>query len=94
MSFASIATSLVGSLVGKLLFDDEPQQAQQAAAPTPTPAPTPEPVTPMPTPGPNDKAVREAKKKSIAAITARQGRASTILTGEDGTGGGGGSLGG
>jgi uncharacterized membrane protein YgcG len=61
----------------------------------PPPAPAPEPVTPMPTP--NDKAVQDAKRKSIAAIKARQGRASTILTSEDGTGGdggGGGSSGG
>lgn len=61
-------------------------------APAPAPAPKPEPVTPMPTP--NDKAVQDAKKKSIAAITARQGRASTILSGNsDASGGGGGSLG-
>lgn len=86
MSFASIAASLVSGLVGNMLFggkDDKP-----AAAPA---APKPEPVTPMPTP--NDQAVKDAKKKSIAAMTARQGRASTILTGDDGTGGGGGSLG-
>lgn len=58
----------------------------------PAPAPKPEPVTPMPTA--NDKAVQDAKKKSIAAITARQGRASTILTGDDSAGGsGGGPLG-
>jgi len=44
-------------------------------------------------PTPNDQAVKDAKKKSIAAMTARQGRASTILTGDDGTGDGGGSLG-
>jgi hypothetical protein len=31
----------------------------------------------------DDKAVQDAKKKSIAAITARQGRASTILSGDD-----------
>ncbi len=64
----------------------------EAPAPAPAPAPKPEPVTPMPTP--NDKAVQDAKKKSIAAITARQGRASTILTGNDSAGGdGGGPLG-
>lgn len=50
-------------------------------APAPVPVPTVEPVTPMPTP--DDKAVADAKKRSIAAITARQGRASTILTGDD-----------
>lgn len=49
--------------------------------PTPAPAPTVAPVTPMPTP--DDAAVKDAKKKSIAAITARQGRASTILSAND-----------
>ncbi len=49
--------------------------------PAPAPAPTVAPVTPMPTP--DDAAVKEAKKKSIAAITARQGRASTILSAND-----------
>jgi len=77
----------VGSLVANLLFGGDDKQSAPAPA-----APKPEPVTPMPTP--NDQAVKDAKKKSIAAMTARQGRASTILTGDDGTGGGGGSLGG
>jgi len=77
------AISVVSSLFGG---------KEDAPAPAPAPAPKPEPVTPMPTP--NDKAVQDAKKKSIAAITARQGRASTILTGEDTAGGGsGGPLG-
>lgn len=58
---------------------------------SPAPAPTPEPVTPMPTA--NDQAVKDAKKKSIAAMTARQGRASTILSADDSSGGGGGTLG-
>lgn len=58
---------------------------------SPAPAPTPEPVPPMPTA--NDQAVKDAKKKSIAAMTARQGRASTVLSADDSSGGGGGSLG-
>jgi hypothetical protein len=41
----------------------------------------------------NDQAVKDAKKKSIAAMTARQGRASTILSADDSSGGGGGTLG-
>lgn len=42
------------------------------------PAPAAESVTPLPTP--NDADVRGAKKKSIATMKARKGRASTILT--------------
>ena len=83
MSWESVAAAVVGNL----LFSDK---GQQQAAPA---APKVEPVTPMPTP--NDAAVKDAKRKSIAAMTARQGRASTILTGnEDATGGGGATLGG
>lgn len=40
--------------------------------------PTPEPVKTLPTP--DADAVRETKKKSIAQMRARKGRASTILT--------------
>lgn len=87
MSWESVLASVAGSLVSGLFGGNE---SQPAAAPV---APKVEPVTPMPTP--NDAAVKEAKRKSIAAITARQGRASTILTGnEDATGGGGSTLGG
>lgn len=92
MSWASIATSVVGSLISGLFSGDDSQPAAAPAAPTPE-APKVEPVTPMPTP--NGAAVKDAKRKSIAAMTARQGRASTILTGnEDSTGGGGSTLGG
>lgn len=38
------------------------------------------PSTPPPLPQPNDAAVRKIKKRSIAAMRARRGRASTILT--------------
>lgn len=51
---------------------------QQQAAPTP---PVVQPPTPMPTP--DDQAVQAAKKKSISAIVGSQGRASTILSGND-----------
>lgn len=49
--------------------------------PAAPPAPVVAPVTPMPTA--DDAAVQDAKRKSIASITARQGRASTILSGTD-----------
>lgn len=49
---------------------------QKAAA-----APAVAPPTPMP--NPDDAAIAAAKKKSIAEIMGRQGRASTILTGND-----------
>ena len=75
------------NVVSTVFGGGEQQQQQQAAAPTVAP------VTPMPTA--DDAAVADAKKKSIAAITARQGRASTILTGNsDPSGGGSGTLGG
>lgn len=87
MSWGSVLTAVAGQLIGGLFGGND---SQPAAAPA---APKVEPVTPMPTP--NDAAVKDAKRKSIAAMTARQGRASTILTGnEDSTGGGGATLGG
>ena len=82
VSWIAPAISIIGSLFGG---NDQPQQ--QAAAPPPV-----APVTPMPVA--DDKAVQDAKRKSIAAITARQGRASTILSANnDASGGGGGTLG-
>lgn len=84
MSWESVAASVAGTLISGLFGGD--------TAPAPA-APKVEPVTPMPTP--NDAAVKDAKRKSIAAMTARQGRASTILTGNaDATGGGSSTLGG
>lgn len=80
--FGSVAASLVGGLFSGLLSGGKES----------APAPTPALVTPMPSP--NDEAVKAAKKRSIAAMTQRQGRASTILSGEDATGGGGSTLGG
>lgn len=55
---------------------------QQAAAPAPAPVVVPPPKV-MPTP--DDEAIQKAKNKSIAAIVSRQGRASTILSGNDDT---------
>ena len=84
---AGIIPMVIGALASVVMgHKDQPQQ-QEAAPPPPVPI---APVTPMPSI--DDKAVADAKKKSIAAITARQGRASTILTGNsDPTGGGGSS---
>ena len=42
---------------------------------------------PLTMPGPNDQAVQDAKRRSVMAQMARQGRASTILTGDNGTSG-------
>ena len=50
-------------------------------APAPAPAPVVEKPPVMPTP--DDEAIRQAKKKSIAAVVGRQGRASTILSDSD-----------
>lgn len=89
MGWGKIAKAVLGGVIGGLFGGNDSQPAAAPAAP----APKVEPVTPMPTP--NDAAVKDAKRKSIAAMTARQGRASTILTGnEDATGGGGSTLGG
>lgn len=43
-------------------------------------APAPVAAAPIVMPTPDDEAVAMAKKKSLAAILARQGRASTILS--------------
>ena len=43
-------------------------------------APAPAAAAPIVMPTPDDEAVAMAKKKSLAAILARQGRASTILS--------------
>lgn len=47
-----------------------------ADAPAPAPAPSVTPPVPMPDP----KGQKDAKKRSIAEMMRRQGRASTILT--------------
>jgi len=65
----NVVKSVVGAITGG---GEKPQVVQP---------PPPPPVTPMPTP--DDAAVAEAKKKSIASVLNRTGRASTILTGND-----------
>jgi len=47
----------------------------------------PKPVAPTVMPTPDDDAVQQAKKRQIAEIQARSGRASTILSGGDRLGG-------
>lgn len=66
-----VGGALGGALISSLLGSESP------SASTPAP-PVPEEPKTMPTP--NDAAVRQAKKRSIAAMRARKGRASTILT--------------
>lgn len=64
------ASAIVGNVFGK-----KPSAPQAAAAPAV------EKPTVMPTP--DDEAVRKAKARSLVAMTQRQGRASTILTGDN-----------
>lgn len=59
--------TLAGTLISSLLRDEGPSGA-----------PVPEPVKTMPLP--DDEAARKAKRRSIAGMRARSGRASTILT--------------
>lgn len=66
--YAALASKAVSTI-----FDKGPPDAPQQAQ-----APVVEKPTEMPTP--NDAAVAAAKRKSIAGLVARQGRASTILT--------------
>lgn len=66
-----IGGAIGGAVLSSLLGSDSP-------SPSNIPAPAAEPATPLPTP--NDADVRTAKKKSIATMKARKGRASTILT--------------
>lgn len=67
----ALASGVVGSLFG----------GGKGSAPAPAPAPVVAKPTAMPTP--DDAAVAAAKKRSIAAQIQRQGRASTILTGDN-----------
>jgi len=66
----ALASGVVGSIFGG------GKQAAPAA-----PAPAVEKPTVMPTP--DDEAAQKAKKRSIVAQIQRQGRASTILTGDN-----------
>ena len=72
---AAALPALCAALASKdvsTIFDKGPPDAPQQQAPVV------EKPTEMPTP--NDAAVAAAKRKSIAGLVARQGRASTILT--------------
>lgn len=73
-------TKLVSSVVGGVvsLFTGGDKPAPQAA---------PAVAAPTPMPNPDDAAVQAAQQKSIAEIIGRQGRASTILTGNTPAGG-------
>lgn len=68
---AKLVKSVVGGIVDIFTGGGSAQSAPAVAAPTVMPSP-------------DDEAIRAAKKKSIAAIVGRQGRASTILSGSDG----------
>lgn len=74
--FAGAASGLIGSLFGG---GNKPSDQQAAPTPPPVEAPTPMPA-------PDDAAVQEAKRRSVFAQMQRSGRASTILTGDNGTG--------
>ena len=66
----AFASGVVGSIFG----------SNKSAAPAAPAAPAIEKPTPMPTV--DDEANSKAKKKSIVAMMQRQGRASTIMTGD------------
>lgn len=73
----------IGKGVQSLLGFETPD-VPAAVVNTPPPNPdTPEPL--MPTP--NDATVKAAKRKSMAEQRRRRGRASTLLSNEDGLGG-------
>lgn len=61
-----LASAATSTVLGKIMQKDAP------------PPPVPEPVEPMPTM--DSDSILAVKKKSLQAQTARQGRASTILT--------------
>ena len=70
-SVVGAVTSIVSSVFGGA------EQGGQTQAP-------PEVKQPTVMPTPDDEAIQAAKKKSIAAVVGRQGRASTILSGDGG----------
>ncbi len=72
---AGVASAVVSSALAPKPDGGGGMQMQAPAA-----APTVAPVPTMPVA--DDKAVEEAKRRSIASQLARQGRASTILTGD------------
>lgn len=78
LTLASVMPSLIGGLgaamISSMMTDDTP-------TPQVTSAPAVEKPTTMPTP--NDQERRAAARRSLAEQKRRQGRASTILTGDD-----------
>ncbi len=70
---SAVASKAVGTIFDSMIGGGKSDQQPQMAA-----APVVEKPTEMPTP--NDAAVAAARRKSIAGLVARQGRASTILT--------------
>lgn len=70
-----IGGAVGGGVISSLLGKESPLAETAATVPPP---PTIEAPKTMPTP--NDAAVKQAKKRSIASMRARKGRASTILT--------------
>jgi hypothetical protein len=77
--FSAIASKAVGTI-----FDGVFGGGKSSAQPQTPGAPTVEKPVDMPTP--NDAAVAAAKRKSIAGMVARQGRAASILTDQASTG--------
>ena len=71
----AVASKAVGTIFDSLIGGGKSDQQMASAQPAP---PAVEKPTEMPTP--NDAAVAAARRKSIAGLVARQGRASTILT--------------
>lgn len=70
----AVASKAVGTVFDSLTGGGKSDQQTQTAAA----APVVEKPVEMPTP--NDAAVAAAKRKSIAGLVARQGRAASILT--------------
>ena len=69
----AVASKAVGTVFDSIMGGGKSDQQTQTAA-----APAVEKPVEMPTP--NDAAVAAAKRKSIAGLVARQGRAASILT--------------
>lgn len=65
-------------ILGSGLFGVAGMAASKALTPAPAPEPTPAPAPVMPIA--DDAKVAAARKRAIAAMQQRQGRASTILT--------------
>lgn len=75
-SIGRIATSIVGGLFGSVFGSmfKTPKMRQPLIA-----------AAPKPMPVPDDEAMAKARKKSVAAVMGRSGRASTILSDNGGS---------